>query len=174
MEHSQCLRALEHAREHYHPTIDLPGPTGESNRLGMEAAGIFLCLDSGHNDSAARTRWFAQIVQCLSLDNRAIVVSNSLDVTTAITSLQTEFPVRLVAGNAGSDFPRKLENLDGVIATGTENWLSQVRRSLSLKEGPILPLVEGLFDISPLISEKSLCIDTTAAGGNASLLAASG
>ena len=37
--------------------------------------------------------------------------------------------------------------------------------------GPILPLITGFPDVAHAHHERHLCIDTTAAGGNAALLA---
>jgi len=49
--------------------------------------------------------------------------------------------------------------------------LREYRMALAKREGVILPLILNTHDISPLVNETALCIDTTAAGGNATLLA---
>ncbi|WP_172601120.1 hypothetical protein, partial [Cereibacter sphaeroides] len=45
-------------------------------------------------------------------------------------------------------------------------------QALASREGAILPLIGGLPDEAHVAVERHLCIDTTASGGNAELLAA--
>ena len=61
--------------------------------------------------------------------------------------------------------------IDAVAVADDPANMRKIRQLLSMRDGPIITVANTLFDISPLVSEKSLCIDTTAAGGNASLLA---
>ena len=44
-------------------------------------------------------------------------------------------------------------------------------RALATRKGPILPLIGGLPDRGHVVLERHVCIDTTASGGNAQLLA---
>ena len=44
-------------------------------------------------------------------------------------------------------------------------------RALASRKGPILPLIGDLPDAAHALLERHLCIDTTASGGNAQLLA---
>ena len=46
-----------------------------------------------------------------------------------------------------------------------------LRQALSQREGPIVPLLMDEGFETWLLREQSICIDTTAAGGNAALLA---
>ena len=55
---------------------------------------------------------------------------------------------------------------------GDAEGLRQVRLALSEREGALLPLLTGPADVGRLQLERHVCIDTTAAGGNASLMAA--
>ena len=55
--------------------------------------------------------------------------------------------------------------------SGAQSETSSLRKMLAKKDGEIIPLIISAGDICPMIREKTLCIDTTAAGGNASLLA---
>ncbi|RME18688.1 MAG: hypothetical protein D6801_00825, partial [Alphaproteobacteria bacterium] len=43
--------------------------------------------------------------------------------------------------------------------------------ALARRDGPIVPLVTDMPDAAHVLLERHLCVDTTAAGGNASLLA---
>jgi RHH-type transcriptional regulator, proline utilization regulon repressor / proline dehydrogenase / delta 1-pyrroline-5-carboxylate dehydrogenase len=46
-----------------------------------------------------------------------------------------------------------------------------VRDVLAERKGPIVPLVTELLYPAAYAHERAVCVDTTAAGGNASLLA---
>jgi RHH-type proline utilization regulon transcriptional repressor/proline dehydrogenase/delta 1-pyrroline-5-carboxylate dehydrogenase len=50
----------------------------------------------------------------------------------------------------------------------------EVRRRLAEREGPIVPVIApdryGRYDAARLVRERTLTINTTASGGNASLL----
>ncbi|MBF9032007.1 hypothetical protein HKCCE3408_16530, partial [Rhodobacterales bacterium HKCCE3408] len=62
--------------------------------------------------------------------------------------------------------------LDAVIWWGDEDDARAIRQALARREGAILPLVTEADPAPRLILERHLCIDTTAAGGNATLLTA--
>ena len=166
--------ALKLAETHFHTTIDLPGPTGESNRLSMEPAGTVLCLDGGNE-----AHWLAQSVQSLALGNAVIMAgSNAEKYSTAIADWLKEYNTgTLQAFDVTANSPAIAEllgsaHLDAVATYNATQVVKPVREQLAEREGPIVTLATSLFDISPLVDEKSLCVDTTAAGGNASLLAA--
>ena len=81
-----------------------------------------------------------------------------------------------VAARDGQPDPAALAALPGlalVAARGPEDWLRSLRRALAARSGPVTPLETGTLDPARYALERHLCIDTTAAGGNASLLAAS-
>ena len=123
-------------------TQTLPGPTGESNRLTLTARAPVLCLGPGAQAVEAQ----AQAVQ--GLGGTAICTTGSLD-------------------------PRELETLDGfsgVLWWGDEATGRDIERALSRRTGPILPLIPGRPDITRVQGERHVCVDTTAAGGNAALL----
>jgi RHH-type proline utilization regulon transcriptional repressor/proline dehydrogenase/delta 1-pyrroline-5-carboxylate dehydrogenase len=45
---------------------------------------------------------------------------------------------------------------------------------LAARSGPIVPLVSEVLNPAAYAHERAVCVDTTAAGGNASLLAGAG
>ena len=174
----EITQALGFVQSHFHPTIDLPGPTGESNRLSMEPVGTVLCVQ-GDNEAF----WVAQVVQSLLLGNTVIMAGHNasshceeLSQWLAQTQDHSSNTDNLQAMdtdlNAESlkEFISSAE-LDAVAISDGTAIIRTIRQLLSMRDGPIVSIAGTLFDISPLVSEKSLCIDTTAAGGNASLLA---
>ena len=60
---------------------------------------------------------------------------------------------------------------DAVMHFGTTEALKPWRQALARRDGPILPLITHEAETSRLILERHICIDTTASGGNAELLA---
>ena len=68
--------------------------------------------------------------------------------------------------------PQALTRLQGF--SGAICWGEAARdhaRALAERDGPILPLIAGLPDKGHVVLERHVCIDTTASGGNAQLLA---
>ena len=59
------------------------------------------------------------------------------------------------------------------VAADTTQDLVAIRRALARIEGPIIRLLTERFHPAGYALERAICIDTTAAGGNAALLAAS-
>jgi len=146
--------------------VDLPGPTGESNRLSLHPRGRVLALGVGAEAA------LAQALQALALGNAVLAVAE--DVEAALAPLAGRgLPV---AARDGQPDPAALAALPGlalVAARGPEDWLRSLRRALAARSGPVTPLETGTLDPARYALERHLCIDTTAAGGNASLLAAS-
>ncbi|WP_170434503.1 bifunctional proline dehydrogenase/L-glutamate gamma-semialdehyde dehydrogenase PutA [Ruegeria arenilitoris] len=123
-------------------TRSMPGPTGESNRLTEFPRAPFLCLGPGPEASKA------QADAILALGGTAIQTEGALDL-------------------------HRLENLpgiSGVLWWGDADTARQIERHLARRGGPILPLIPGLPDRSRVMAERHVCVDTTAAGGNAALL----
>ncbi|TGD64710.1 bifunctional proline dehydrogenase/L-glutamate gamma-semialdehyde dehydrogenase PutA [Tabrizicola sp. WMC-M-20] len=123
-------------------TIDLPGPTGESNRLTSVARAPVLCL----GPTAAQA--MAQAVAVRTLGGVAVEVP-------------------------GLD-PAALTGAEGVSAAiwwGDADVARACAQALAARRGPILPLITGMPDAAHVVLERHACIDTTASGGNAQLLA---
>ncbi|TVQ32451.1 MAG: bifunctional proline dehydrogenase/L-glutamate gamma-semialdehyde dehydrogenase PutA [Geminicoccaceae bacterium] len=146
--------------------LDLPGPTGESNRLSRHPRGTGLCL--GPNATAA----LDQAAALLAVGGRAVVVLPGA--TAALASWQKAgLAVHAVDGILAADALTSLDGFALVACAGDPTRLRALRRALAARQGPILSLVDA-SDLRDLVHERHLCIDTTAAGGNASLLAANG
>jgi RHH-type transcriptional regulator, proline utilization regulon repressor / proline dehydrogenase / delta 1-pyrroline-5-carboxylate dehydrogenase len=62
--------------------------------------------------------------------------------------------------------------LDLVAFSGEAEAMRAIRAALSAREGAIVPLVAEIAYPAAYAHERAVCVDTTAAGGNASLLAA--
>ncbi|MEQ9638233.1 MAG: bifunctional proline dehydrogenase/L-glutamate gamma-semialdehyde dehydrogenase PutA [Devosia marina] len=124
--------------------IDLPGPTGESNRLHLAPRGTLLCLGPAPEDAATQ----------MAMAEEAGCLCEKRDVD--LEHLRT-----------GDGF-------DAIAWFGDDETLKTLRQALSQRDGALLPILTGRGDIARLQLERHVCIDTTAAGGNASLMAAAG
>lgn len=121
----------------------LPGPTGESNILKTHSRDAILCV--GPSDASALEQ--AKMIKELG---GTPVIAN------------WEFDIEMLA---------TLDVIGGVIWWGDEETGRAMATALSRREGAIIPLITGRPDRAHACSERHICIDTTAAGGNASLLA---
>ncbi len=134
-------------------SVSLPGPTGESNRLSMHGRGLILCLGPTA-DLAIRQARQARGAGC-----KAVLVAPGAEGAWAL------------AGNLPADALRTLRGIDAV-ALWSED-LEAARRALADRDGPIVPLLSEDDLDERCVLERHICIDTTAAGGNARLLAQS-
>ncbi len=142
--------------------LDMPGPTGESNRLSLHPRGWVLCLGAGPEVV------LAQAVQALAAGNAVLAVAGGAP--WALAALKG-LPADTIEGQIAAAGLEDLPDLALVAAAGPAEWLRALRRALSRRSGPIVPLVTDVIDAERYALERHLCIDTTAAGGNASLLA---
>ncbi|SFR45574.1 L-proline dehydrogenase /delta-1-pyrroline-5-carboxylate dehydrogenase [Yoonia tamlensis] len=125
------------------PATDMPGPTGESNRHSLRPRGPILCMGPGAE--AAK----AQVAAVTALGGIAVDA----------------------AGQIAADDLRDLTPLAGVIWWGDADIGRAIETALARRDGPITALVTGMPDAAHVMHERHVCIDTTAAGGNAALLA---
>lgn len=146
--------------------IDLPGPTGESNVLSLVPRGRVLCL--GRDEQTL----LGQAVQALAAGNRVVGVAPGASVALAPLTGKG-LPLAAVEGTID---PASLERLgvDVVALCADEETTRDVRRALARRAGLIVSLVVEPINPVAFAHERSVCVDTTAAGGNASLLAAAG
>ena len=143
---------------------DLPGPTGEANSLSLAPRGRVLCL--GPADDAL----VAQVVQALAAGNAVLAVAPRANA--ALKPLLAKgLPVAALDGAVEAGDLTALA-VDLVACSADADTLRSIRKALAAKEGAIVPLVTDTIYPAAYAHERSVCVDTTAAGGNASLLAA--
>ena len=141
--------ALDSANKTNHSTVQarvLPGPTGESNRLTAHPRDAVLCLGPGTDAAKAQAR--------------------------AVTDLGG-IAVRAI-GTVPPGALSTLSGLSGALWWGETDQARAYARALAQRNGPILPLITGLPDLGHVLHERHVCVDTTAAGGNAALLGGAG
>lgn len=124
-------------------TKTLPGPTGELNQLSYGSRGPILCL--GPSRETAETQ--AQLV--VELGGAAVIAD----------------------GNIVPETLQNLAPLGAVMWWGDAETGRAYERALAERDGPIIALITGHPDTAHVLHERHLCVDTTASGGNATLLA---
>ncbi len=136
--------ALRLDRNTAHPTHTrvLPGPTGESNKLTAVPRAPILCLGPS-----------------------------------PATALQQAEAIRALGGHAieaaglSPHALTRLQGFSGALWWGDVEGARARARALAARKGPILPLIGTMPDAAHAQLERHVCIDTTASGGNAQLLA---
>ena len=67
---------------------------------------------------------------------------------------------------------RQASGFEAVLTQAETATLQVYRQALADRDGILIPLITETNAAKRLVIERHLCIDTTAAGGNASLIAA--
>jgi RHH-type proline utilization regulon transcriptional repressor/proline dehydrogenase/delta 1-pyrroline-5-carboxylate dehydrogenase len=137
----------------------LPGPTGERNTLRFAPRGMALCV-AGNIESLLN-----QLAAALATGNKA-----ALDAATA-RLLPAGLPVEVREAITIAD---ELMQLPLHIAMVETTQAAALLPQLASREGALVPVIETL-DTEPiplwrLVAERAVCVNTTAAGGNASLM----
>jgi RHH-type proline utilization regulon transcriptional repressor/proline dehydrogenase/delta 1-pyrroline-5-carboxylate dehydrogenase len=136
----------------------LPGPTGESNLLSLHPRGRVACIAT--DDDALQ----AQIRLAAATGNVALLArSERAERIAAETGARYEIVTDALAAAP-----------DAVLFAGSDQHAREIRELLATRDGPIVPMLvvdaDRHGDPMRLVYERTLTINTTASGGNASLL----
>ena len=147
-------------------SVEMPGPTGERNVLRLCPRAAVLCL--GTDPQALRE----QVLNALAAGCAVLVCHSDARLRDDLRALQ---PLAApLAWLVGEPDPQALTTLNGIAVVarrGDAAGQRRVREALAARAGPIVPLqVEPVAPLAVRV-ERHLCIDTTAAGGNATLMA---
>lgn len=140
-------------------SLTLPGPTGERNTLSFAARGKVLCAA---NSVAGLLN---QLAAVLATGNIAVVSQDTASLIPAGLPEPVRAAIEISQDLVASELQRAL--LDAAV-------ISQWRTALAARPGALVPLVATSEDAAialwRLVAERALCVNTTAAGGNASLM----
>lgn len=156
--------------------IQLPGPTGEANYLHLEARGVVACV---RDETACFKYWVLSILTALCAGNAVVVAVDEKDLAEADAIRKV-----LIAANLHPALFSvvKLAQLKALIshpltAAAVVEPTSAVKaltgEFIAARDGAISPLITTPADerlLHRLVTEKTVTINTTAAGGNASLM----
>ena len=132
----------------------MAGPTGESNQLSSYGRGVVLCLGASARHAAQQARIARQNGCAPVIIAPGATGAGAIDGVLPRAALST------------------LANFDAVVLWSSSADQSAARLALAARAGAILPLIVERHFGERIRVERHICIDTTAAGGNATLLAA--
>jgi RHH-type proline utilization regulon transcriptional repressor/proline dehydrogenase/delta 1-pyrroline-5-carboxylate dehydrogenase len=159
---AQCERIVAHSR--LGVSLELPGPVGERNVYSLEPRGGVLC------DAVDEGTLIVQTACALATGNRALLSGAFAEALAA--ALPEPLRQRVAAFAAADRVDAALTDRDGAALVAFASEVVRRDRPIaavfrvaaaSLKRGEPAPL-------DFLLNERSVCINTTAAGGNASLM----
>ena len=142
--------------------VEMPGPTGEANLLRCLPRGVVIC--AGPDLATARQ----QAVTALSQGNQVVMIAPQAG---EAAPFDEALPVVQVDGLLPAEAIDQLNGFSAIASAADESLQRAYRRALAARDGAILPLIVQADEASRYVKERHLCIDTTAAGGNASLVA---
>ena len=157
-----ALNILKQTVEAIESPVNLDGPTGESNRLYTQHRGIFVCIGS-----------LLHAIQALAAGNAVLAVGIEKNVCKRLRRsgaaiLDSEF----VPDEASL---KTCDSFAGIALHGCdEKFVRKLRQEIATLDGAIRQFITDPFAPWQFVTEKTHCIDTTAAGGNAKLLIESG
>ena len=135
------------ARRHFSDPVELPGPTGERNTLGMRGRGVFVCISPWNFPLAIFT---GQVAAALAAGNAVLAKPAEQTPLVAFRAvelmLEAGVPAAVlhflpgdgatVGGRAVAD-----ARIAGVAFTGSTETARMINRSLAERDGPIATLI---------------------------------
>ncbi|MCV2402059.1 1-pyrroline-5-carboxylate dehydrogenase [Marinomonas sp. C2222] len=170
---------LNNAQEKIADKQIMPGPTGERNELFSQGRGPFLCLNDLAGEHVS-TALVGQVYTALVAGNP--IITSGLEGKRLIDILQPLLPEGVVQNISDVVLDALLEadSLAGVAILCDMKKAKSLNSRLAAKEGLLCQLVAETSDtlariakpnyILNFITEKTVSINTTAIGGNATLL----
>ncbi|CAM3444753.1 trifunctional transcriptional regulator/proline dehydrogenase/L-glutamate gamma-semialdehyde dehydrogenase [Bordetella sputigena] len=149
--------------------LTLPGPTGEANTYRLEPRGTVLCVAA--SEQGARAQWAA----AQATGNRVLYADNSV----ARLFAQNLPPAQRDGVAFMRDEDTESADYHSVLFEGDSDALRVLAARVATRPGPIVS-VQGLssdavaqgqsYVLDRLLAERSISVNTAAAGGNASLM----
>ena len=139
----------------------MPGPTGESNHWTLYPRGNVLCLGPGVENLGI------QVCQALALGNRVLAVGVEIP---ELSETLADWPLETCSGTVAAEVLKSVQGINAVCLWRAGSDLRPWRTALAEREGVIVPLLSDPGDGDQLVLERHVCVDTTASGGNTTLL----
>lgn len=143
--------------------VELPGPVGERNLYALHPRGTILLVP------ASREGLFHQLAASLATGNHVVVDANA-----ALVAMLADLPA-----SVGARIRSDASEVSAALAEGGGAEVTALLTRLAEREGAIVTVQAastealrepGAYSLDLLIEEVSVSINTTAAGGNASLM----
>ncbi|WP_375202818.1 bifunctional proline dehydrogenase/L-glutamate gamma-semialdehyde dehydrogenase PutA [Hyphococcus sp.] len=162
-------QAVDEALAQFTSTTELPGPTGESNTLRLRPRGIALCLGGDNPDGGDVVK---QILLCLAAGGPVITLQSDIAKTVAAAMNAAGAPKGVISfiGPHASHALLRDRRLRLVVFDGGPAARADIETVLAERQGAIIPLLSSLDAPWRFAAERTLTINTTAAGGDVRLL----
>jgi RHH-type transcriptional regulator, proline utilization regulon repressor / proline dehydrogenase / delta 1-pyrroline-5-carboxylate dehydrogenase len=139
----------------------LPGPTGERNTLRFAPRGAVQCVASNVDVL------LNQLAACFATGNRVVVTS----LTAALLPAGLPDSVRAAIDVTEE---KSLPTVNLAMALVEADQIAELSSRLASRDGALVPVIETsgseAVPLWRLVAERAVCVNTTAAGGNASLM----
>ena len=164
----ECIAALGEQYAHatmVNTALVLPGPTGERNTMSFAPRGPVLCAAAGVS------ALLNQLAAVFATGNTAYVRVSAADLIPSGLPHRVREAIRVVDQT-------RLANVDLHLALVETAQTHTLRPLLAARDGALVPVIETFAETAiplwRLVAERALCVNTTAAGGNASLMTLGG
>jgi RHH-type proline utilization regulon transcriptional repressor/proline dehydrogenase/delta 1-pyrroline-5-carboxylate dehydrogenase len=162
---AQCDQAA--AESPVGPWVALPGPTGEANLYAVRPRDAVLCLVDEH--PAGDADRLAQLAAVLAVGSHAVWPAQAHALCERLPAAVREHI------SLAQDWSLPAVVFDAVLHHGSPASWRDTAEALAARPGAIVGLTaltpgEGRVPLERLVVERSLSINTAAAGGNASLM----
>jgi RHH-type proline utilization regulon transcriptional repressor/proline dehydrogenase/delta 1-pyrroline-5-carboxylate dehydrogenase len=141
-------------------TMDLPGPTGERNTLAFAPRGAVLCA------ATSLDALLNQLAAALATGNTALLPTSSLSLLPADLPPGVRDQIHPV--------PDDMAACQFQLALVDRGAAALLQTNLAARPGAIVGMLDTdagtAIPLWRLVAERALCVNTTAAGGNASLM----
>ena len=173
-----CQQLAAQAEQSLDQPLTMPGPTGERNLLHHESRGTLLCL---HAEPFSASHWAIQIAAALLSGNTVLATANPNEAELPQSIIgwfrEAGIPADVLAmalvTEGESSALQQDARIHGVAMNHCPKQILASSRLLAQRDGELIPLISEPY--SPLYlhrftTEKTVTVDTTASGGNASLM----
>ena len=156
-----CRYYAARARELFGAPRELPGPSGERNRLSLHGRGVFVCVSPWNFPLAIFT---GQVAAALAAGNG--VVAKPAPATPLVACAMTRLlhtagipqPLLQLTPAEGPPFGEVAFShpaLGGVAFTGSTATATAIQRALALRDGPIVPFIAETGGVNAMIVDST-------------------
>ena len=158
-----CAAAADVFDELFSVNTELPGPTGEANTIKLRGRGVALCLGGGDQASMVR-----QIATAFAAGN--CVLGFGDEAAPVIAALQSAGAPNESVIQFNSNPARELLGDPHIRLVAWDGAIGDLQKILALRSDSIIPLLHSQAPAWRYATERTLSINTTAAGGDVRLL----
>jgi len=156
-----CFYYQSQAQKLFSTDMQLPGPTGEDNRLEFHGRGVFLCISPWNFPLAI---FSGQVIAALISGNTVIAKPSSNTVLVAAKAVElmheAGFPesvIQLLPCHSSLISEHVLSNakISGVAFTGSFETAVSINRNLAARNAAIVPLIAETGGLNVMIADSS-------------------